>query len=102
MTARIDLAEVAAIAARRLGLRPIETRILHNCLWAREQVPNGHFLVPGGSVPSARRLIERGYIMQTEQQPEPFDPKFGLVVCLEQQHWDKLIADANATRTARS
>ena len=44
----------------------------------------------------ARRLVDRGYIAQTEQQLVPFDPKFGLVVVLEQVHWDKLIADANA------
>jgi hypothetical protein len=67
-------------ACRRLELKPREARILLECLYARSQVSNGHLLISPGRVPAARRMMERGYLAQSKEQPVPFDPKgFGLV-----------------------
>lgn len=90
--------EVAREACRRLDLKPRETGLVRECVHAWTLVPNGNLLITPGRVPAARRLMEAGYLAQTAEQPAPFDPKgFGLVVVMEQEHLNKLIADANAT-----
>jgi hypothetical protein len=89
---------IVAEACRRLGLKPREATLLRDCLRARRLVDNGFLLITPGRVPAARRMIARGWLAQSPDQPVPFDPvNFGLVVVAQQQHWEKLIADANAT-----
>jgi hypothetical protein len=90
-----DLWQILATACHILRLKPLERSVLRNCMWARTQVSNGHFLTPPRTVPSANRLIELGYVAKSPEQPVPFDPKgIGLVVVLEQSHFTKLIEDA--------
>jgi hypothetical protein len=90
---------VLALASEWLGLKPRERSVLRQCLGAWSLVPNGNLLISPSSVPSAERLMERGYLTKSENQTAPYDPKgFGMVVVLEQANWSKLIADANATR----
>jgi len=45
-----------------LGLRPRETSVIRDCLWARTVVPNGHYLCSPGQIASAKRLIDKGFI----------------------------------------
>lgn len=84
-------------ACRRNQLTPRERNILRDCLNARRYVSNGLLLITPPRVPAARRLMAKGYLAQSPEQPKPFDPEgFGLVVVIEQQHLTKLVTDANA------
>ena len=93
-------AEVLEVACEWLSLKPRERTVLRNCLWARSQVENGNFLTTPSTVPSANRLIGRGYITKSKHQGTPaMNPKtFGMVVLLTEANWQKLVGDANATR----
>jgi hypothetical protein len=86
--------DILTTACHYLALKPRERSVLRDCMWARTQVANGHFLT--ASVRSAERLIARGYLTRAASQPVPFDPKFGLVVLLEQDNFNKLVEDARA------
>jgi hypothetical protein len=100
MTEKLTIFETVGEACRWLGLTPRERTLLRDCVWARQLVANGNFLVQPSRMPAARRMIERGYLRQSENQPVLFDPEdFGLVVVMDQPHLDKLITDANATLT---
>lgn len=89
-----DFLAFAAASANSLKLRPTEARLIRNCIWARSQVENGYFLTPPRTVPSALRLIERGYLTKAKDQ---MIPAMGLVVVFEQENWAKLITDAVMT-----
>lgn len=93
--------EILAEACRRLGLKPREATLLRDCLHAWTLVENGHLLITPGRIPAARRLMERGYLAETPEQPMALGPgspeDFGLVVVAERDHFNKLIKDANAT-----
>lgn len=101
-----DFFAAAATAAAALDLRPTEARLIRNCLWARSQTPNGWFLSPPRTIPSALRLIERGYLTKAAEQPVSFggrlkdgiDLDFGIVVVLETDNWNKFITDAIAAQ----
>jgi len=96
----LDPFTVLAEACRRLGLKPRESALLRDCDHAWSLVSNGHLLITPGRVPAARRLMERGYLTQTAEQPKPFDPiGFGLFVVMSNENIRKLIEDANATLT---
>jgi hypothetical protein len=92
----IDPYAVLFDACRRTKLKPRETTLMRDCLFARRTVENGHLLITPRRVAAARRLMEKGYLLQAPDQPRPFDPvNFGLVVVARTEHFDKLIADAN-------
>lgn len=94
-----DFLAFAAASAVELKLRPTEARLLRNCIWARSEVENGYFLTPPRTVPSALRLIERGYLTQAKDQ---MAPAMGLVVVFEDANWRKLIHDAAASANERT
>lgn len=101
-----DFYRYAATASAILKLKPTEARLIRNALWARSQVDNGYFLSPPRTIPSALRLIERGYLAKAEEQPLSFggrrkdgvDLDFGIVVVLEPACWTKFIEDARAAQ----
>lgn len=75
--------------------------LMRDCLWARSQVPSGHFLIQPTRIPAARRLIARGYLGEADRSgDQPMPLNFGLVVVAEIEHLNKLIADANAATGA--
>lgn len=93
----LSVFDIQAEACRRLGLKAREATLVRDCVRALTLVPNGHLLITPGRIPAARRLMERGFLVQAEKQPTPFNPTgFGLVVVMKQVHLDKLINDANA------
>lgn len=53
---------------QKLGLRPREWQTLRSALWARQQVPNGHYLCSPGQVSAARRLIARKFLTKVSRK----------------------------------
>jgi len=49
-----------------LGLKKQEWEAIRNCLWARTQVGNGHFLASPNRVASSRRMATRGFLTEVE------------------------------------
>lgn len=84
-------------ACRRLKMKPREITLMRDCLYSQLRFAIGSTLITPARIPAARRLIERGYLLQPADQPAPFDPvNFGLVVAAGANQFNKLIADANA------
>lgn len=104
-----DFYAFAAAACVALKLRVTEARLIRNCLWAKTQIKNGYFLSPPRTIPSAFRLIERGYIAKAPEQPtslggrmkDGVDLDFGITVLMNQECWAKLSRDAVATQKGK-
>jgi len=90
---------VAREACRRLSLNKYECSLISNCVFAHTLVDGGNFLAGPHLLRSISHLKELGYLTEPDVHTQPpLDPKhFGKVVVIEQSHYNKLIADANAT-----
>jgi hypothetical protein len=67
-----------------LGLKLSEWRLIRDSIWARTQVPNGHYLPSLKWHKTALRLIERGYLTRAEHQFSP--PTDWVVVMITQEN----------------
>lgn len=55
-----------------LGLKPAEWKAIRDCMWARTQVSNGHYLPAFGRMKAHGRMVERGFMT------EVFEPDKGM------------------------
>jgi len=69
-------------------LKPSEIRLVRDCLWAREQVENGHFLPATRWAKAVARMVTAGYL--TACDPVRGSGGDWPVVKLTQENWDKL------------
>lgn len=58
-----------------LGLLPDEWDILKGCLHARDTTPTGYFICSPEQAPSARRLIDRGFVTDASKEA-PLPPSW--------------------------
>jgi hypothetical protein len=91
------------IDMKRLGLRPVEQRVMRYAFWARTQVSNGHYLCSPHQVSSAKRLIERKFLTRVSRAQSGLvwfggGPDDWLVVKLTESNWAEL---QRAQRSAR-
>lgn len=54
-----------------LGLNHSQFKLIRDCMWARSQVANGHFLPAARWRRAAEKLIERGFLTKAPEQPIP-------------------------------
>ena len=100
MIAAVDIAGL-------LALKPREIRVLNWALWARTQVPNGHFLCSPGLVRSARRLSARGLLTEVPRKDAGLvtfgdNPDAWLVVRYSNENVDALKRQLKTAQRARA
>ncbi|TIV45069.1 MAG: hypothetical protein E5V96_13025 [Mesorhizobium sp.] len=59
-----------------LGLRPAEWKAICDCMWARKQVPNGHFLPAPNRMAAHSRMAARGFLTEVEHEFSPPVPEW--------------------------
>ncbi len=62
-----------------LGLSRSEWKAITDCMWARDQVPNGHFLPAFNKAKAHGRMVERGFMTEVlgrDKGMTPDNPKW--------------------------
>lgn len=57
-----------------LGLKPADWRAIQNCMWARQAVPNGHFLPSPRRMAAHGRMVARGFMTEVPEAEKSFSP----------------------------
>lgn len=80
-----------------LGLNQSQFKLLTDCLWARTQVPNGHFLPASRWKNAAEKLIGLGYLTRAPRKDQPV-PAHGWapVVLITDENIDRYNSDLAA------
>lgn len=58
----------------QLGLKPAEWKAITDCLWARTQTPNGHFLPAINRMPAHGRMVARGFMTEVFEPEKSMSP----------------------------
>lgn len=57
-----------------LGLTRPEWKAITDCMWAREQVPNGHFLPAFNRANAHGRMVEKGFMTEVVGKDKGMTP----------------------------